>query len=609
MALLSLDIQDRPPRSPSEVGRFSPLRLSFPLVDRGLLPGRGLAFSFFTHLLIIGGVLFGPIYLGMTTPSQARRLEPEDTAESHVIYLPRLGGGGEGNGFAGGGSIVKRKGVTTTPASSSQGISFPGPQAILSDPPNPTNRFQTLMRPALKNPPILRTFVAVPNIVQTTNAGPLPMDSAAPIIPKPQPTALKAPVLVKRPEQNAQAPTITAVTTEVPKLALPTSGPQAPAAPTQEMSAPRARALRVDALKAPQYSPVPTSGPDAQNLVSLSPNPGPPVQSAALPVGEARGRFAISPDASSATAAVEAGSKLPSSASLGASIGSDPEAPLENAASQGQSGVSNGAERLAIGGTGGTGANTGNSIGNGSGGNGTDKGRGSAAGLGLGSGAGVSPGAGSGAGVAPGAGAFPGITIEGSGAKSDFDAKFAPQMVFSVPAAVVLKLRRNPLVVSAGATGGGGLDAYGALKCGRIYTIFLPMPGANWTMQYCQRAGSTSTPPTDPKSTVVHIQPPIIPPDPDSDSQFDFQRLPVPPEKARKLIMLKGILREDGTIDGLEVYQGVVPQMDEAARLAFSRWKFKPAKQEGKPVTVQILIGIPPEVAPNHQPEVTPNHQ
>jgi hypothetical protein len=418
-----------------------------------------------------------------------------------------------------------------------------------------------------------------------------------PALPRPLPSELKAPTLAKPLAPNAQAPTITPVTTEVPKLALPAGSPPAPSVPTQQMNAPRAAALRADA-KAPQYSPVPTSGTDLQNLVSLSPNPAPPVPSAVLPVGEARGRFAISPDASSATAAVEAGSNLQTAANLNASIGDDALAPPGNAASEGQSGVPNGAPRLAVGGTGGTGSSTGSQVGNGNGGNGADTGRGSAASVGLGSGRGSSPGIGSGAGVAPGGGAFPGITIEGNSAIAGLDAKFAPQMIFPVPVAVVLKLRRNPLVVSAGATGGGGLDAYGALNCAKIYTIFLPMPSANWTMQYCQGTdANAAAAPTPPQSAVVHIQPPLIPPDPDSDSRFDFLRLPVPPEKAHKLIMLKGVLREDGTVDGLQVYQGIVPQMDEAARLAFSKWKFKPAMKEGKPVSVQILIGIPSELA------------
>jgi outer membrane biosynthesis protein TonB len=54
-------------------------------------------------------------------------------------------------------------------------------------------------------------------------------------------------------------------------------------------------------------------------------------------------------------------------------------------------------------------------------------------------------------------------------------------------------------------------------------------------------------------------------------------------------------LKDDGIPENLEVYQGVLPEMDEAARAAFSQWRFKPAVRDGKPVPVEILIGIPTE--------------
>jgi hypothetical protein len=39
--------------------------------------------------------------------------------------------------------------------------------------------------------------------------------------------------------------------------------------------------------------------------------------------------------------------------------------------------------------------------------------------------------------------------------------------------------------------------------------------------------------------------------------------------------------------------------MDEAAKIAFSRWKFKPAMRDGKPVPVEILVGVPVEATGN----------
>ena len=80
---------------------------------------------------------------------------------------------------------------------------------------------------------------------------------------------------------------------------------------------------------------------------------------------------------------------------------------------------------------------------------------------------------------------------------------------------------------------------------------------------------------------------------PDVTTRFDFKRLTVPFEKKNKPIVLKGVIKDDGTVADLKVFQGIVPEMDEAARVAFSHWKFKPAIRDGKNVAVDILVGIP----------------
>jgi len=190
------------------------------------------------------------------------------------------------------------------------------------------------------------------------------------------------------------------------------------------------------------------------------------------------------------------------------------------------------------------------------------------------------------------------ISIKGTGngvaGVAMLDPHVEAKMIYPV-AMIGPKIRKNQMIISAGPVGGGGLGVYRALPCSKIYTIFLPMNDSNWTMQYCQKSSASSeTQESDPRSTVIQLETGLVPPDPDLESRFDFKRLSVPPGKGRQLIVLKGTLREDGTVDGLEVYQGVVPQMDEAARLAFSRWKFKPAMRAGKPVAIELLVGIPP---------------
>ena len=198
------------------------------------------------------------------------------------------------------------------------------------------------------------------------------------------------------------------------------------------------------------------------------------------------------------------------------------------------------------------------------------------------------------------------ISVQGSatsaGGVALLDPRIEARMIF--PVSATLRLPRSKMIVSAGPMGGGGLGVYGALPCTKIYTIFLPMNG--WTMQYCQKPGSADAPkeaPSTSNSGLLQLEPGLVPPDPDLTTRYDFKRLPVPPGKGQKLIVLKGTMAEDGTISAIEVYQGVVPQMDEAARLAFSRWKFRPAQRAGKPVPLEILVGIPPEGSPAGDPQ------
>ena len=191
------------------------------------------------------------------------------------------------------------------------------------------------------------------------------------------------------------------------------------------------------------------------------------------------------------------------------------------------------------------------------------------------------------------------VSIAGPGAGSGSPGRLDPisplNMVYPVPRA--LNVRRSAFVVSAGPVGGGGLNAYGALHCGTIYSIFLPMPGKDWSLQYCVKPPSTQKSTAEAPKTVMSLQKPLVPPDVDLTQRFDFKRLPLPVDSSHRTIILKGIIAMDGSIQQLVVYQGVLPAMDEAARIAFSRWVFKPALRDGKAVELEILVGIPPLTA------------
>jgi hypothetical protein len=80
---------------------------------------------------------------------------------------------------------------------------------------------------------------------------------------------------------------------------------------------------------------------------------------------------------------------------------------------------------------------------------------------------------------------------------------------------------------------------------------------------------------------------------PEAETRFDFKRTPLPFEKLHKNVVLKGRITEEGVVTDLAVFHGLSAEMDAEAKLAFSKWIFKPATKAGKPVSVDILVGIP----------------
>ena len=184
------------------------------------------------------------------------------------------------------------------------------------------------------------------------------------------------------------------------------------------------------------------------------------------------------------------------------------------------------------------------------------------------------------------------VSVSGSGAvggtHGNLEAAIAADSVF--PVITSPKLRRNALVISAGSAGGGGLAIYQALPCGRIYTIFVPMTTGSWTLQYCQQDASAASSRSSGTAAVIPTQGELLPPDP--VEKYDFHRLPVPAGNAHNMLVIRGVVHDDGTVDTLDVYQSVMPDNDSRAVAALKKWKFTAARRDGKPVTIQILVGI-----------------
>ena len=116
------------------------------------------------------------------------------------------------------------------------------------------------------------------------------------------------------------------------------------------------------------------------------------------------------------------------------------------------------------------------------------------------------------------------------------------------------------------------------------------MPKKNWTLEYCA-FDNVSRPAPAAHSIQIQLEASLVPPAP--LEKFDFQRPPLAKDSVFQMIILQGVIGEDGTVSDLKVFKGVDEIADQAAVAAFARWKFAPARRENNPVAIEVLVGIP----------------
>jgi hypothetical protein len=371
-----------------------------------------------------------------------------------------------------------------------------------------------------------------PRELRNSNPPPKP-PAPPPPAPEPLPLATKLPPIA---EPQLEVP---AAPKAKPVREAHNEGPRQPQEPPHAPASPPAGAQSNST-----HAAAAAKGPEAPKLTTLSVDPIPLKDLTAIPVGNRAGAFAISP------AGREKGS-------LGGVPGGEPEA-----------------------GKGGHGPGGDHSV---------AVGKGDAGGGGK-SHPSTTPS------VSPSANPSTNPTLSVSnraGAPSVTAGTLAPlepgALVYSVDPAK-LHLRATGFVVSSGPGGGGGLRAYGVLHGKRIYTVYLAMPGKNWILQFCARDEPPQ--PAEPSLVVqMHIEPPLTPPS--AIAQFDFHRPTEINDLASSMIILHGIIREDGAVSNMEVQQGLEPALNDAALAAFSHWKFNAALRNGSAVAVEILVGIP----------------
>ena len=536
---------------------------SFAEVGYGYLPGRSSGFSAVIHLIAI--VLIAVSSTRVVFVHAAEVVHPKlEPLKIDPLYLPVLGGGSEGAGVEGGGSGTPTQASSGLRARSHRGFAYPGPQPLVSAPPMAKLGIQTILRPNLKNPPILRQNFPLPNLA-------IDAPPPAPEPPTPVMKVKNGRLAIRAVEKPIRAPKLNlpaASTSSLPQLTQ--AAPAMPQAPPPKPIPATART-----------SDVPVSSRGKQGLLVLNAIPPPPDAVSRVPLGEARSLFAVAPGQATVIAEPSAGISSGGSSAKASGNGT----PSDNPSGDAIADLAAGGGAEPGGGTSGRGSGSNYGSGRGAGVNpisvGSGAGRGSASGEGTGGGTTAALGSGGGAGNSPGGGGFPGISIRGGNygnGSPGIHANVVPRSQTSYS-----------MTITSTASSGGGLPDYGVFQNEKVYTVYLDMrasdddPAPAWTLQYALLQ------PTDPAAIRIVGVP--APP---------YATLKQVPELtpdlaaicARKLIVASGVLNTNGKLEQISVKKTPDPRVSALVRDALANWIFQPSQIQGNPVALKIMLGI-----------------
>ena len=118
----------------------------------------------------------------------------------------------------------------------------------------------------------------------------------------------------------------------------------------------------------------------------------------------------------------------------------------------------------------------------------------------------------------------------------------------------------------------------------RVYAMKINLPnltssGGSWIIRFAERdeiprPGDLSTP------VALNKVDPAYPPD-------------LKQEHIEGTVILYAIIKADGTVSDIRVLHGFNDRLDENARIALSRWHFRPATKNGVPVELEAVVQIP----------------
>jgi TonB family protein len=122
----------------------------------------------------------------------------------------------------------------------------------------------------------------------------------------------------------------------------------------------------------------------------------------------------------------------------------------------------------------------------------------------------------------------------------------------------------------------------------RVYILHVNMPNLNsatgsWVLSFTELRDDPTAPPLTGELT-----------GPVPERKVDPRYPPaLVSEKIEGEVVLYAVIRRDGSVDSIQLVQGIDEQLDANAMNALARWKFRPAERLGAPVELEAIVHIP----------------
>jgi hypothetical protein len=124
-----------------------------------------------------------------------------------------------------------------------------------------------------------------------------------------------------------------------------------------------------------------------------------------------------------------------------------------------------------------------------------------------------------------------------------------------------------------------------------VYTVYLSVgTRKDWILQYCVPRDRVAT--VSPSGFVLQINNPT----PVTAPWPTFMlRGPVAVRSGQPYVVVHGFVTDSGKMERFNIVRPGSDDTNELLMTALAGWQFRPAMQDGRPITVEFLLAIPPD--------------